>query len=57
MVRKFLAYKESEDPRLLHPTTPECDEAGWPRQPFSEGYFFFYGPLMDPGTLARVLQE
>lgn len=56
MARKFLEYKESEDPTLHLETPSYCDESGWPRQPFREGCFFFYGTLMDPGTLARVLQ-
>lgn len=59
MVRKFLEYKASADPRLQftpQARSPESSETDWPQTPFSEGYFFFYGTLMDPFTLARVLQ-
>jgi hypothetical protein len=36
------------------PTQAPKDSA--PNGPFLPGYFFFYGPLMDPSTLAQVLQ-
>lgn len=54
MVRKFLACNESDD--LDEPRVEICyNEAGKLEEPFIEGYFF-YGPLMDPATLAKVLQ-
>ncbi|KAJ5443736.1 uncharacterized protein N7458_007608 [Penicillium daleae] len=59
MVRKFLEYKASEDPTLYFPSqarSPRSSETDWPQTPFSEGYFFFYGTLMDSSTLAKVLQ-
>jgi hypothetical protein len=59
IVRKFLEYKASEDPRLRFSTqasSPGYSETDWPQTPFSEGNFFFYGTLMDSPTLARVLQ-
>lgn len=55
MVRKFLARDESDN--VEEPRVETCyNEAGEPKEPFIEGYFFFYGPLMDPDTLAKVLQ-
>ncbi|KAJ5683934.1 uncharacterized protein N7477_000279 [Penicillium maclennaniae] len=56
MVRKFLEYKVSEDPRLDPKTFSKSPEAGSPRTPFREGYFFFYGTLMHLSTLAKILQ-
>ncbi|OQE25895.1 hypothetical protein PENFLA_c008G11075 [Penicillium flavigenum] len=58
MVRKFLEYKASDDAEsyfAFPARSPGCPKADWPQTPFSEGYFF-YGTLMDPSTLARVLQ-
>ena len=59
MVRKFLEYKASEDPQLHFSSqarSPGYSKTDWPQTPFSEGYFFFYGTLMDSATLASVLQ-
>ncbi|CEJ61582.1 hypothetical protein PMG11_10112 [Penicillium brasilianum] len=59
MVRKFLEYKASEDPRLPFASparSPGCSKTDWPQTPFTEGYFFFDGTLMDSSTLASVLQ-
>ncbi|OQE04897.1 hypothetical protein PENVUL_c029G07589 [Penicillium vulpinum] len=56
MACKFLLHDASGGAKL-HPTTSsEPADPSWPPAPFREVYFFFYGTLMDPPTLARVLQ-
>lgn len=56
MVRKFLNYDPSKDPRQFQLASDDSAESSWPSDPFRQAYYFFYGTLMDPSTLAKVLQ-
>ncbi|KAJ5382742.1 hypothetical protein N7517_000653 [Penicillium concentricum] len=60
MVRKFLQDDQSEDPNQYQTafdgSASKSPEDGWPRDPFRQEYCFFYGTLMDPQTLSRVLK-
>lgn len=53
MMRKLLKTIEDEKkPQSEKPTPAPEDE---PEDAFEQRYCFFYGTLMDPATLARVL--
>lgn len=56
MVRKFLMAFAEEDARTSNTSGPDTlRENEDEDKPFEKKYFFFYGTLMDPSTLARVL--
>jgi hypothetical protein len=62
MLRRFLEDDPSKDIPLLRttpsdrPTSSITPDDGWPRPHFRNQYCFFYGTLMDPATLTRILQ-
>ncbi|CAG7937610.1 unnamed protein product [Penicillium nalgiovense] len=51
MQRKFMQFFAEDDASEGH-TSSQC----WEPEPFRKQYCFFYGTLMDPPTLARILQ-
>lgn len=53
MVRKFRKDDSQVDVSTQH-ESPES--SSWFREPFRDEYCFFYGSLMDPSTLTKVLQ-
>ncbi|RAQ53811.1 hypothetical protein AFGD_007682 [Aspergillus flavus] len=57
MVRKFLRANASADPPRpsLLPSSDNSAENSWPQDPIRDEYYFFYGTLMDPNTLCKVL--
>ncbi|PYI00257.1 hypothetical protein BO78DRAFT_330498, partial [Aspergillus sclerotiicarbonarius CBS 121057] len=56
MARKFLS-EIAKPKHQRHKPTSTSPEQPWPVVTFDKDrYYFFYGTLMDPSTLARVLQ-
>ncbi|CAG8166327.1 unnamed protein product [Penicillium olsonii] len=57
MVRKFMQANASTDPPrpTLLPAGDDSAENSWPQDPIRDEYCFFYGTLMDPDTLCKVL--
>ncbi|CAG7915908.1 unnamed protein product [Penicillium olsonii] len=57
MVRKFMQANASTDPPrpTLLPAGDDSAANSWPQDPIRDEYCFFYGTLMDPDTLCKVL--
>ena len=57
MARKFMRADASADPPRLSllPPGDNSAETSWPQDPIRDEYCFFYGTLMDPDTLSKVL--
>ncbi|CDM26565.1 AIG2-like [Penicillium roqueforti FM164] len=57
MVRKFIRANASADPPRpsLLPSSDKSAENSWPQDPIRDEYCFFYGTLMDPNILSKVL--
>ncbi|KAJ5230719.1 hypothetical protein N7489_011427 [Penicillium chrysogenum] len=55
--RKFIRDNTSADPPRpsLLPSSDNSAEDSWPQDPIRDKYCFFYGTLMDPDVLSRVL--
>ncbi|KAJ5101185.1 hypothetical protein N7456_007237 [Penicillium angulare] len=56
MARKFIKANLEAPQKDQPPLDSLYSEVDWSYYPFQSQYYFFYGSLMDPATLARVLQ-
>ena len=57
--RKFIRDNTSADPPSpsLLPSSDNSAEDSWPQDPIRDKYCFFYGTLMDPDILSKVLRS